>query len=239
MTAIKSISIHEPCHEQWVQMKPVIDGRYCLHCCKTVTDFTKMNNADIISYLDKKPNVCGRFDKQQLSLLNNDIGNNNYTIRWKKLLVAASLMSLIPFARAEAGVQHETERHENKKQGRQNSLPADTVGEVLLKGKVIVKDGGLPLPGTSVYLNDKTLTTSTDMDGNFKLIVPSSADSLVFSFIGFKPQKFKIKDVPGNLYNVTMEEDSTIANSANIVAGGVCVRYSFARRVWNKIKRIF
>jgi hypothetical protein len=50
MQPIKSISIPQPCHENWNQMTPVEQGRHCIQCSKTVTDFTVMSNNEIINY---------------------------------------------------------------------------------------------------------------------------------------------------------------------------------------------
>lgn len=64
-----SITISEPCNKKWNKMTPVINGRYCSSCNKTVTDFTKMDKQEILDYWknNKEINACGRFLKHQLS----------------------------------------------------------------------------------------------------------------------------------------------------------------------------
>ena len=62
MTDIKAIHIPEPCHQSWQQMSVNTEGRHCDHCCKTVVDFTRMSDGEIIKYLSAKTNVCGRFE---------------------------------------------------------------------------------------------------------------------------------------------------------------------------------
>lgn len=41
------------------------------------------------------------------------------------------------------------------------------------------------LPGVNIVLKGTTTGTSTDLDGNFEIMVPSPADTLVFSFVGY------------------------------------------------------
>ncbi|WP_184550258.1 carboxypeptidase-like regulatory domain-containing protein [Mucilaginibacter sp. FT3.2] len=240
MPTIQSVSIHKPCNERWEQMAPGIDGSYCMHCCKTVTDFTTMSNVDVVAYLGSSGDVCGRLNKKQLQSINVGIARNgSNSLFWKRLLAAASLISLLPFTEAEATVKPGTEQVIKKAGKSINNLPADTVSQVLLKGKVVAKDDGAPMPGVSIYVKDNSLSTSTDIDGNFKLIVPSSADSVVVSFIGFKTQKFKISDVVNNLFTVTMGLNLDLANSNDVLIGAIAVRHSFTWRMWHKIKMIF
>lgn len=240
MPAIKNISIHQPCNEEWSKMEPDIDGRYCMHCCKTGTDFTVMSNAEVIAYLRDTGNVCGRFKKEQLSSINILIAYNTVLgVYWKKIWVAATLMSIIPFIQVEAKQKPGTEQLSKVPEKDHSPMPVDTTHWIVLKGHVIAGDDSTPMPGTSVYTLDKMASTSTDLNGDFKLMVSSSADSVVFSFIGYKKQTFKITDISNNIYAVKMEVDPTIARLTDVVVGGVFVRYSFTRRVWNKIKRIF
>jgi hypothetical protein len=240
MSLVKSISIHKPCHEQWDQMVEVADGRYCMNCRKTVADFTVMSNADVIAFLGSNGNVCGRFNKTQLQQINREIGRGtNYSSLWRKTLAAASFMGLIPFVRAEAKYKTPIEQLSTTVCKNKPAKAIDTTGWIVLKGHVTAKDDTLPIPGANIQLNDKTLGTSTGINGDFKLIVPSSADSLIVSFIGYKTQRFKIGETPNKFYKVVMEADPAFANQVDVVAGGISVRYSFTHRLWRKIKRIF
>lgn len=50
-------------------MTPTEQGRFCSICSKSVTDFTQMNDEEIIIYLRKngEHGICGRFRKEQLN----------------------------------------------------------------------------------------------------------------------------------------------------------------------------
>lgn len=63
-----SISIPNPCHENWNEMKAEEQGRFCLKCAKTVVDFTQKSKEQIISYFEElSGKVCGRFLNEQLT----------------------------------------------------------------------------------------------------------------------------------------------------------------------------
>jgi hypothetical protein len=63
------ISIPKPCHEDWNQMTPNEQGRFCLSCQKTVVDFTKMDKSEIQQYFQTAVNekVCGRIKANDLA----------------------------------------------------------------------------------------------------------------------------------------------------------------------------
>jgi len=60
------LQIPKPCRENWHEMRPDDDGRYCLHCAKTVVDFTGMSDEQIIAFLeDSHGKICGRLNEKQ------------------------------------------------------------------------------------------------------------------------------------------------------------------------------
>ncbi|HNP18102.1 MAG TPA: SusC/RagA family TonB-linked outer membrane protein [Fulvivirga sp.] len=64
--------------------------------------------------------------------------------------------------------------------------------ERTVSGKVTSVEDGSTLPGVNVVLKGTTTGTVTDIDGNFKLSVPSEGGSLVFSFIGLATEEVAI-----------------------------------------------
>lgn len=64
------ISIPSPCHENLSLMDKTENGKFCLSCQKEVIDFTKMSDAEIVLYFDKKKSgetkVCGTFRADQV-----------------------------------------------------------------------------------------------------------------------------------------------------------------------------
>jgi len=60
--------------------------------------------------------------------------------------------------------------------------------QTTVNGTVTSADDGSTLPGVSVVIEGTSLGTTTDMDGNFSLSVPSGSTAIVFSFIGMETQ---------------------------------------------------
>jgi hypothetical protein len=63
-----NLTIPKPCHENWDQMSPAEQGRFCGACQKTVIDFTNRSDRELAAFF-KKPmgSVCGRFHQDQLN----------------------------------------------------------------------------------------------------------------------------------------------------------------------------
>ncbi|OXA84371.1 energy transducer TonB [Flavobacterium hercynium] len=65
------ITIAEPCQEDWNKMTPNKEGRFCMNCSKTVTDFSAMSADEIQRFFIENQNkkICGRFKKSQLDAI--------------------------------------------------------------------------------------------------------------------------------------------------------------------------
>ncbi len=63
-------------------------------------------------------------------------------------------------------------------------------------GIVLSSDDNMPLPFASVVLLGTTQGTTTDFDGAFSLDVPTSATTLVISYVGFETMEVAISDSP-------------------------------------------
>lgn len=96
-----------------------------------------------------------------------------------------------------------------------------------IKG-VITDDTRNPLPGVSVYVINTTFGTTSDLDGKYQLeIVPGKVigDSItiVFSFIGFKSEEYRILNSPTTAvtFDVMLKETSAMLNELVVVGYGV------------------
>ncbi len=79
------ITINEPCHENWDNMKPNDKGAFCLSCQKNVIDFTSKSIDQIKDFFNELPqsnNVCGRFKEKQLNEISFEHFINEF-MNWK------------------------------------------------------------------------------------------------------------------------------------------------------------
>ena len=180
MVNIKSISVPQPCSQSWQQMETRENGRHCAHCAKTVIDFTKMTNAEILDYLAGTSNICGRFNEFQVPKVNYQLGFENVPKRlgWKKWLAAVGLLGTSFVNRAMAQTtpaSHVTTQQNISDNSRQDFMlgkvaVADTNVQHIT-GVVIGADDKLPVVGAYVKIKGTNTGTQTDSLGRFKLSV--------------------------------------------------------------------
>lgn len=88
-----------------------------------------------------------------------------------------------------------------------------------LSGKVTDRSTNQGLPGVTVLAKGTTVGTSTNADGGFSLSVPSTATTLVFSFIGYASQELPIG--ASNTIDVTLATDTKQLNEVVVTALGI------------------
>lgn len=82
---------------------------------------------------------------------------------------------------------------------------------------VVKETTGDPIIGVSVTVKGTTAGTVTDVEGTYRLQVPSSAKTLVFSYIGMQKQELPIT---GNVINVTMQNESKALDELVVIGYG-------------------
>lgn len=186
-----SLTIPQPCHENWNQMLPMeASSRHCTACQETVTDFTAMTDAEIVAFLSRRPDVsCGRFSETQLDRQLH--GLPIPASRWHVWLAATSaLMSIRIFSPVSAQAQKVSTEIADIPRPNQQSFSCETdelarlemtaevsaanpstasTDSVTLRGTVH-NWWGLPLAHARVRMSG--ITVYTNAVGHFKLVVP-------------------------------------------------------------------
>ena len=91
-------------------------------------------------------------------------------------------------------------------------------------GVVISEEDGQPVIGASVLVKGTQLGTITDVDGKFELPnVPSSAKTLVVSYIGMQTQEVEIQ----SSVRVVMRSNAEVLDEVMVVAYGTAKKSSF------------
>jgi hypothetical protein len=81
---------------------------------------------------------------------------------------------------------------------------------------LVLDEQGQPLPGTTVLVKGTTIGTTTDMEGRYSLTLPTTAQALVFSFVGMRMEELPIQG-RSNL-NVTLMQDNQMLSEV-VVTG--------------------
>ncbi len=244
MSQLNKISIPQPCHQSWQQMTPVNNGRHCQQCCKTVTDFTKMTNDEVIGYLTTNHHVCGRFGQQQLNNINYQILPESLPVskRYKIWAMAIGLAGSITFYKANAQTKPVTVQIAAQPQ---NVCENRIIGKVLspnllntkeIKG-CVTDDQNIVIPGALIRIKGSNLGAITNIHGDFNLRVPISTTQFIVSNIGYSSQ----------IININADANYTVKLQEPVFLGDVVVikqKQPFFKRIYYRyirrpIRKIF
>jgi TonB family protein len=144
-------------------------------------------------------------------------------VRKMKLLLALPVITLLVFAFAKPEYVPM-----DASQSTSSNLISNVSETLLVKGFVKTEDG-LPLAGAHVILEETTVGTVTDTNGNFEINVPNNG-VLVISYIGYETQVVNINSI-GNatgligvkmkegVYNIEIREVDATEVDDNVVLG--------------------
>ena len=188
-----SIQVPEPCSQLWDEMTPEAGGRHCVACAKTVTDFTRMSDVQILEALRNSAGGCGRFRTDQLNRQLIALPAEKRVCFSGFYKLAASL--LLVFSAGKAKAQQPIEIHtQDKKQQQQDrtvtvisGFVRDEMGESINHAIIKIED-----------VHSRVIAgIQTGLDGEFKL---SLSDSLfnegalkgIVSLVGYSDSYFTL-----------------------------------------------
>lgn len=225
-----NISIPKPCHENWEAMTPEDKGRFCSVCTKTVFDFTKASDKEIIEHLNKDATTCGRFVSSQL---NRDlIITKEKSSYW--IIATATLFSFLGIGSQTAYSQVKQDTIQTDKKLNKNIINT-TNNPITITG--IVSDDLGPIAGVNVVVKGTTRGTTTDFDGNFA-IKANEKEVLIFSYTGKKTIELIISNK--SEYLISMPDDVILLAGEVIYVGlpGIKKRTFFGRQI-QKVRNWF
>lgn len=170
------VQIANPCEEKWEGMTPVEGGKFCMHCSKTVIDFTNLSDEAILKAMKNgRGNVCGRLREDQL---NRELVIKPELSFFHAIVpkIAASLLLFVGIETAEAQVKkYATQPVQQVAQT--NPQVSKPIAKKKISGKLIQGRVSGPsnsgIPFATVFLKNANIHVKTDAEGNFKLFVPA------------------------------------------------------------------
>jgi hypothetical protein len=195
---MQKITIHipTPCHESWDAMKPTATGRHCAACAKTVVDFTKKTDAEILRYLARASGeLCGRVRAEQLARpLQPSIASNSSRWRaWRAAVIAVWGLRL--GVKMEAMTQTPITQSPSQVRTNPSAIQSASIvkDSILVRGIVVDSATHEVLPGATVILKGTTRGTPTNYTGYFSLEIPSgewqsTGHTLIISMVGCRSE---------------------------------------------------
>lgn len=180
-----TISVPQPCSEDWSKMTPAEKGRFCDACKKTVTDFTLMSDAQLASFYERNNGkLCGRFRQDQLD---KDLVIPGRQIPWLKYFFTISIPAFLVSLKASAQ-QHKIYEQVSFAPGtlKQSVAGAAKDYPFYLTGKV-TDEKGSPIEAASVVIEGTKRGVKTDANGMYSLRINSADKRITVSGVGITP----------------------------------------------------
>ncbi len=203
------ISIPEPCHENWQQMTPTEQGRFCNACAKEVVDFSMMTDTEVLNYFTKitHEKVCGRALPSQLERTITTPKEPKKKLFWYwNYIVMFFMFFKGNNAAAQTCTKPPTEAGPVKNSDVRGEVVA--VGKIkqegsrVITGKVTDMDGN-PVSFASVKIKGTPTGVSADANGAY-LIRGYSNTILVIAGLGFKEAEIPVGN--GSTFNIVLEK---------------------------------
>lgn len=90
--------------------------------------------------------------------------------------------------------------------------------KITVKGTVTDAQTDEPLPGANVVLKGTTTGTSTDENGKYELVIPSTDDTLVVSYIGYQTRTVPIRG--REIINISLKPQEIVGENLVIIGYG-------------------
>ncbi|HEY0770276.1 MAG TPA: carboxypeptidase-like regulatory domain-containing protein, partial [Sphingobacteriaceae bacterium] len=95
----------------------------------------------------------------------------------------------------------------------------------IIQGRVTASDDNRGLPGVSVLVKGTTTGVTTDVNGDYRIQVPSGSSVLVFRFIGYAEQE--VTATGRTTINVTLSPDNQQLSEVIVVAYGTSTKGTY------------
>ncbi|WP_080058800.1 carboxypeptidase-like regulatory domain-containing protein [Spirosoma aerolatum] len=239
------LTIQAPCQQSWQDMKPDEGGRFCMHCEKTVVDFTAMTDQQIASIMAQTTNAgCGRFRQSQLnrSLRVSAPAPQAWGRFWGLLTAgllgyqAAQSESITPLSLHSTLVQTSGSERKAESPEPESLVSADSTR--IVSGRVVDEASNTAACGATVLIKELGRGTHVDKDGNFQLLIPDDHKlehlTLQVTFIGYITQEIRLMPTSRNSLDIRLNEDTTALGEVVMVGG--YKRATFWQRLRNRFR---
>lgn len=199
------IKVDYACSENWNDMLPNKNGKFCLNCQKNIIDFTQQNSQQIVDYLQQNQNVCGRIKQSQIDAINSQnalLPKSTPRNRWFWTIGLGALLGISQPVLAQT---NETIIQQNKSDSKNTSTDVE---QITISGRVTDLNFGDPIPDVLITIENTEIKTYTDKDGKYNLTFDKDLDKetlVTYNMPGFKKQTLPIRRI-SPFRNLKLEE---------------------------------
>lgn len=234
MAAIIHVTIPEPCHENWHQMTPNEQGRFCMSCQKTVVDFSGMSDQEVLNHISRaSAHICGRFTGDQLNkTYQQPTPPKRITFKYAwNMMVATFLLACNPeTVQGKIDVDNlpiEMKDKEVEEMSRLIKGEATLTGQrqaniAAISGTIIDDSTGRPISFASIRIKGEEKGVSADKDGVFTLPgkKQKSMQTLVISAIGYKTLEYGIVSSAASDLRIVLKQEAAELAPVAVIAYG-------------------
>lgn len=186
------LSIFQPCHENWQNMTPTEQGRFCNACSKEVVDFSMMTDSEVLNYFTRisHQNVCGRVLPSQLERhisYPQEIKKKMYWY-WNYIVMFFMFFGKANTIKAQEKIETPVALNTLKNNQADNEVIVvggiKRVNKQIINGK-ITDEKNNPVPFASVIIKDSKTGVAADANGLFSINTDKNA-VLIISAAGYK-----------------------------------------------------
>ena len=98
-------------------------------------------------------------------------------------------------------------------------LPFVAFTQTVITGRIYDSQTREPMPFVNLLLKNTTVGASSDFEGNFKIVTYTNSDSLLVSYIGYKPMAKAIKNHQAQEINIFLEPEAASLTEVTIHPG--------------------
>jgi hypothetical protein len=223
------LSVPKPCSQDWDKMTPDEKGRHCNLCSKSVVDFSKYTDKELLEFFSTvKEKVCGRINNYQLNRII-AVHESSDTSIFKRLLFGTALAAgVTSAANGQSNVNtpvntNQTLGDTSKKSGINNA--PELMPTHYLSGKILdsVTKASLPFCQVVLSISDglQVAGTISDDKGYFQFPI---TDDLLNKFLTLTTEMEGFKDIKRSFslysfsdkncnqqFEMVSEEDSAVS----------------------------
>ncbi|GAB3028701.1 SusC/RagA family TonB-linked outer membrane protein [Spirosoma pulveris] len=98
-------------------------------------------------------------------------------------------------------------------------IPAkERTADIPITGKVVDSETQTAVPGVNIIIKGTGTGTTTDTEGNYRISVPNTSATLVFSFVGYVSQEVKVGN--RSTVNITLASDAKALGEVVVIGYG-------------------